>query len=255
MASATSHPIIALWVHPRSMSTAIERIMRERGDLECLHEPFMYYYYVGLGKRELPHSDLHIGRLTSFDEIIRDMRSRTKNAAVFFKDMGYYVLPEIYNHPQLASEMQHLVLIRDPRKSILSYYKLDPEVSQEEIGVESQFRLYTWLRDNGVNPRVIEAEAVQENPQAVMLSVWQHLGLDYRAEAFSWQADDVPEDWKSVSGWHQSVMASDGIRKSAEDEAAVSERFSRAAAENPRLRSLLDHHWPFYEKLRTVSRG
>ena len=56
MASETPHPIIALWVHPRSMSTAIERIMRERGDLDCLHEPFMYYYYVGLGKRELPRN-------------------------------------------------------------------------------------------------------------------------------------------------------------------------------------------------------
>ncbi|MCO5125978.1 MAG: hypothetical protein M9957_01250 [Rhodobacteraceae bacterium] len=38
------HPIIAMWSHPRSMSTAIERIMRERGDLDCLHEPFMYDY-------------------------------------------------------------------------------------------------------------------------------------------------------------------------------------------------------------------
>ncbi|MEZ5772185.1 MAG: hypothetical protein R3D61_11380 [Defluviimonas denitrificans] len=41
-----THPIIAMWSHPRSMSTAIERIMRERGDLDCLHEPFMYDYYV-----------------------------------------------------------------------------------------------------------------------------------------------------------------------------------------------------------------
>jgi hypothetical protein len=27
------HPIIALWSHPRSMSTANERLMRVRGDL------------------------------------------------------------------------------------------------------------------------------------------------------------------------------------------------------------------------------
>ncbi|MDH3659971.1 MAG: hypothetical protein OEU92_08075 [Alphaproteobacteria bacterium] len=39
-------PIIALWCHPRSMSTAIERIMRERGDCRCFHEPFLYDYYV-----------------------------------------------------------------------------------------------------------------------------------------------------------------------------------------------------------------
>ena len=39
------NPIIFLCAHPRSMSTAIERIMRERGDLDCLHEPFLHYYY------------------------------------------------------------------------------------------------------------------------------------------------------------------------------------------------------------------
>lgn len=49
------HPIIALWSHPRSMSTATERIMRERGDLRCFHEPFMYLYYVGDEIKEMPH--------------------------------------------------------------------------------------------------------------------------------------------------------------------------------------------------------
>jgi hypothetical protein len=35
------NPIIFLWAHPRSMSTAIER-----GDFDCLHEPFLRYYYL-----------------------------------------------------------------------------------------------------------------------------------------------------------------------------------------------------------------
>lgn len=46
------NPIIFLWAHPRSMSTAIERIMRERGDFDCLHEPFLHYYYL---QRYLQH--------------------------------------------------------------------------------------------------------------------------------------------------------------------------------------------------------
>jgi hypothetical protein len=40
------NPIIFLWAHPRSMSTAIERVMRERCDFDCLHEPFLRYYYL-----------------------------------------------------------------------------------------------------------------------------------------------------------------------------------------------------------------
>ena len=115
--------------------------------------------------------------------------------------------------------------------------------------------LYTWLKNEGGSPLVVEAETVQQNPEDVMSAVWEQLGLDHRADAFSWRADDVPEDWKSVSGWHQAVMASGGIRQNVEDEAVISERFEKAAADNPRLRSLLDHHWPFYENLKMISRG
>ena len=41
--------IIALWTHPRSISTAFERVMIERGDFNVLHEPFSYLYYVHEG--------------------------------------------------------------------------------------------------------------------------------------------------------------------------------------------------------------
>ena len=225
--------------------------MRERGDLDCLHEPFMYYYYVGLGKKILPHANLDIGRPTDFEDIVEDMLGRAEASAVFFKDMGYYVLPEIYEHPDLASRFTHLLLIRDPRKSILSYHKLDPDVSLEEIGLESQYHLYRWLLENGGSPLVIEAESVQRNPQAVMAAVWSQLGLDHKADAFQWQADESPEDWKSVSDWHQSVLASNSIRADLETEETISARFAEAAARTPRLQALLDHHWPFYARLKS----
>ena len=40
------HKIIPLWVHPRSLSTPMERIMMERGEFKIFHEPFAYVYYV-----------------------------------------------------------------------------------------------------------------------------------------------------------------------------------------------------------------
>jgi hypothetical protein len=251
----TSNPIIALWVHPRSMSTAIERIMRERGDLQCLHEPFMYYYYIGLGKKQLPHADLDIGRLIDFMEIIADMRQKAHAGPLFFKDMGYYVQPEIYNHPELAREIRHLVLVRDPRKSILSYHRLDPQVTREEIGIEAQWTLYQWLTEHGERPpHVIIAEQVQQDPFSVITRAWEYLGLSTIKEAFAWDAGGVPDDWQSVTGWHKDVISSHGIRPtSGEDDAAITRQFEKAVAREPRLAALLEHHWPFYEKLLAVS--
>ncbi len=38
--------IIALWAAPRSVSTAFERMMMERGDHAVVHEPFSAHYYL-----------------------------------------------------------------------------------------------------------------------------------------------------------------------------------------------------------------
>ena len=46
--------IHALWCHPRSVSTAFERIMRARGDLQVFHEPFMYHHYLTQTDRPFP---------------------------------------------------------------------------------------------------------------------------------------------------------------------------------------------------------
>ena len=50
------NPITFIWAHPRPMSTAIELVLRERGDLDCLHEPLLHYclpFYHKLRKHNL----------------------------------------------------------------------------------------------------------------------------------------------------------------------------------------------------------
>jgi hypothetical protein len=247
--SEPRHPIIALWSHPRSMSTATERIMRERGDLTCFHEPFMYYYYVHLGHRQFPHHEVDPTHPTGFREIWRMLRDAAESRPVFFKDMAYYILPEILSHPALAGGIRHAFLIRDPRRSIVSYHRLDPELSLAEIGLEAQWTLAEWVASTtGRRPPVIEAEAIQSQPHATMRALWSTLGLDERADALRWSEDSVPEDWRQVAGWHQSVSASSGIRPPDED-AAVDAAFVEAATTEPRLNDLLTHHLPFYRKL------
>ena len=41
--------------HPRSLSSEIERVMMEHGDMQIFHGPFSYMYYVVEG-----HSVLHL---------------------------------------------------------------------------------------------------------------------------------------------------------------------------------------------------
>lgn len=245
-----SHPIIALWSHPRSMSTAFERIMRSRGDLDCLHEPFMYDYYISRSTRQMPHFDAKDDHPRSY-EAIRDMiLARAETGPVFFKDMSYYVMPHILADDAFFTRVTHSFLIRDPRASILSYAKLDPEMLLDEIGLEAQWRHADAVMTRTARPPVVvKSEAVQADPHGQMQRYWAAVELASRPEALHWDGA-VPADWQQVQGWHGDVMASSTIRPiTPEQQARTGSDFAQLVAREPRFADYLAHHQPFYERL------
>lgn len=243
------HPIIAMWSHPRSMSTAIERIMRERGDLDCLHEPFMYDYYVHRQVRRMPHFDVQKDHPTSYGAIRDMILERAEKGPVFFKDMSYYVMPHLLDDSDFAGRLTNVFLVRDPIASIPSYHKLDPDLTLEEIGLEAQAVHFDALEAGGVTPPVIAAEDVRADTEGVIGALWQRIGLPHVARAFEWQRE-APKDWAQVGGWHGDVSSAKGIRPiSGEEIAAQQRKFDALAEKAPHLRGYLDHHRPFHRHL------
>jgi len=236
------------------MSTAFERIMRGRGDCDCRHEPFLYDYYVARRVRPLPHFDPDPDRPARYEEIRDDLLKAAERRPVFFKDMSYYVVPRLFDDPDFATGMVNVFLIRDPRRSILSYHRLDPGLTREEVGLEAQARHVAWLRKRaGETPLVIEAEAVQCDPAGTMCGFWARVGLPPKPEALDWTDEPVPEDWSGVAGWHAAVTESGGIRPP-ESERRTAEAFAAAAAAEPRLAELLAWHAPYYRQLQALAR-
>ncbi|SLN53008.1 hypothetical protein PEL8287_02826 [Roseovarius litorisediminis] len=247
------HKIIVLWSHPRSMSTAMERIMRERGDLWCAHEPFMYDYYVARGAGHMPKFDVQPDHPTRYEDIRDMLLQRARTGPVFFKDMAYYVVPRIFEDPDFFGRLTHSFLIRNPMASLLSYHKLDPGLTQEEVGIEAQWQLYQALVDAGQTPAVIEAEAVRADTRGMMAKFWAHIGLDWREEAFDW-AREPPKDWEQVGAWHEEVSTSSGIRAADAEEMLRKEMAFETCTETaPRLKDYLAHHLPFYQRLARVA--
>ncbi len=237
------------------MSTAIERVMRERGDFDCLHEPFLHYYYLERSERDLPHFDSERDHPTSYAETRDMILRRAETAPVFAKDMSYYVIPEILEDVDFCRRVRHCFLIRNPQRSIMSYYKLDNTVSLEEIGIEAQWRHFSGLQALGIDDAVVlEAEAVQADTVATMSNFWRALGSDFRAGALNWEQQSTPQDWQYVQGWHQSVSDSSGIRQASEqDSEKTAAEFDALCLEAPQLRQYLDHHLPFYQRMREHS--
>lgn len=247
------HKIIAMWAHPRSMSTALERVMRERGDLTCVHEPFMYYRYIGQGRGDFPGFNARAGHPFTY-EGIRDMLCEmAQDGPVFVKDMAYYIVREITADPDFLARVTHCFLIRNPMAALLSYHKLDPNFSLEDCGLEAQWRLYSAARDAGLKPLVIEAETVRADTRGAMAAWWEELGLEYREEAFNWDRK-MPQAWEHVGAWHEEASTSSGIRAADAEEMMRKElEFETLCEAHPHLRDYLEHHQPFYNRLAEVA--
>ena len=131
------HDIFFLWSHPRSVSTAMERIMHERGDMITFHEPFIYLYYVHDAKKGLLHFERDPDHPTSYEGIKGAILNAAEHKPVFVKDMCYYVADYILDDRDFLRRIKSTFLIRDPARSIASYYKLDPDL-QEAHGIAAQ---------------------------------------------------------------------------------------------------------------------
>jgi hypothetical protein len=178
------------------MSTAIERVMRERGDLDCLHEPFLHYYYLERsGGKTLPHFDSEQDHPVGYVETRDMILQRAEQAPVFAKDMSYYVVPEILQDHDFCRRVRHCFLIRNPLRSIMSYYRLDPDLALDEIGIEAQWQHLRGLQQLDIdNSVVLEAEAVRADTTGAMRLFWQSLGLDYKSEALNWKQESTPQE-------------------------------------------------------------
>jgi len=97
--------------------------MRERGDFQCLHEPFMYYYYLNQNHRDMPHFKPQPDHPVRYEEVRDMILHKAQTSPVFFKDMSYYVDSELMADMEFCESVTHCFLIRDPQAAIASYYR------------------------------------------------------------------------------------------------------------------------------------
>jgi hypothetical protein len=240
------HDIIILWSHPRSVSSAMERIMFERGDLTVFHEPFIYLYYLGDAKKVLKYFAPDPAHPTSYEDVRDMILAAGEKQPVFVKDMCYYLSDYIRGDDAFVNRVCNTFLIRDPAKSIPSYYRLDDEVTLEEIGLEAQYRHFERVAQvTGRPPLVLDADDVQANTESAMRVYCDALDLEFLPHALTWERT-VPQAWQFVAGWHGDMEKTSGI--GARESGRTKEAITLDSA--PQLRHYYEHHLPFYRALR-----
>jgi len=208
-----------LWAHPRSRSTALERMMMERGDVTVLHEPLVSL--LDDGQVSIPDGPV----LDSVAAVVGYARSLP--GTVFVKDT--------------TEGITHTFVVREPSAAIASHVAVKPDASRSDIGYEYQFLLFELARElTGRPPIVIDSDLLVRYPEEVVASYCDAIGLPYKPEAMRWQAGDRPE-WERTARWHVAAGRSSGFVTAP----------PRPVRLEGHLRDYYDFHRPFYDRMRS----
>lgn len=208
------HKIIALWAIPRSTSTAFEWMMRQRGDLDCLHEPFGEAWYQGEDPlwQRFKEGDKTTPGLT-LESVWEDIKARAKQGPVFIKDFPHYI-----NHmwdQQFLSHFTHAFLIRDPAKTISSIYNKWPDFDEGEVGFPEQRALFDLLCAlNDEVPPVIDSDDLLEKPLEMVQAFCESVDIPFMEEALSWKPGGDPSEhsWWDGGSFHHNLAKSTGLK-------------------------------------------
>lgn len=230
---------IALWATPRTISTAFDRMVRERDDHRVFTEPFSVAYYDGPEQcsTRYPVTEPE----ATFDAVLSDVVDAGHEGPVFVKDMAYHLGPRL--EPETLESFTNTFLVRDPARSLPSIARIWPDFTTDEAGYEAQREAFDMVQDlTGEVPPVIEATDLQSDPDRVVAAWCDRVGIDHRPDALSWEPG-LPEDWARWAEWFDGAASSTGFQPPAagDEEAPVPPKLAEAVAE-------ARHH---YEHLRT----
>jgi len=189
------HKIIALWAVPRSTSTAFEWMMRQRGDLHCMHEPFGEAWYQGeapLWQRYKAGEKTTPG--LTIESTWADIKALAEQGPVFIKDFPHYV-SHMWDRDFL-SHFTHAFLIRDPALTVTSMYDKWPDFDEGEEA-----------------PPVFDSSDLLENPSAMVSAFCESVGIPFIEDALHWKAGASTEQysWWDGGSFHENLKSSTGL--------------------------------------------
>ena len=233
--------ILALWATPRSTSTAFEWMMRQRGDMQCFHEPFGEWWYQGEGAR-WPRltKDSPRNLVLTFASVWKELQQAAVHSQVFIKDFPHYI-EHAWSYEFLA-HFQHSFLIRDPVKVATSMYKHWPEFHLKEIGIVEQRMLFDRVADlTGNIPPLIDSDDLLESPGAVVAAWCNGVGIPFIEAALSWEPGDRSAvSWYDGGSWHNNLRHSDGLKPQARNYIDIDQAPDR-------VKEIVDIVLPHYE--------
>ena len=198
---------LVMWAVPRTVSTAFERMMIERGDHLVLDEPWSRAYYLGPQRRS--------GRFpltfpeSTYPAVTRSILELAAERPIFVKDMAYHALPGLTD--DALDGLTHSFLIRRPAAALRSLHREWPDFTDDEAGYAAQRALFDRVcTRTGSAPAVVDSDELRADPAGVVAAWCERVGIDHRPESLTWRAG-MRAEWPLWRDWYRNASDSTGF--------------------------------------------
>ncbi|CAG8580031.1 9846_t:CDS:2 [Ambispora gerdemannii] len=248
-----SSPIpIILWCHPRSCSSVFQRAFLQRSqEFKCFQEPFRNDDALNMRFK------IYYTQKEKDNEKVSKEENNKENKPlrVFVKDMAIFIEGQYGPNSTLSKsillKVRHSFLIRDPSKSIKSFYrtifqihfqryeslkekedvekaiKLDDLRSiASSIGIKELAKFFDYVKEEfkDQTPLVVDADDLCKDPKGILGKYCELIGEVFDESMISWKPGKV-EDWHSMGIWHSDLEQSTGFDKFLSDKISYTKEF------------------------------
>ncbi len=222
---------------PRNISTALMYSFGNRIDCSIVDEPLYAHYLHHSGKDHPGRKEVMQTQDCDYNKVISEVFDKQYDTPyVFLKNMAHHI---DYMSLEFLAGMHHIFLIRDIRRLIVSFDKVYPNPTIQDIGIRREFELYEHIREQGYQYAVIDSGELLKDPNMVLTILCKRLEIPFDKDMLRWEAGPRPEDGSWARHWYSNVHQSTGFSKTV----------TRSVELPERLVPLYEEALPYYKSL------
>mmetsp|Transcript_4358 Transcript_4358/g.5371 ORF Transcript_4358/g.5371 Transcript_4358/m.5371 type:complete len:589 (+) Transcript_4358:85-1851(+) len=214
---------IILWTTPRSHSTALAYSFGNRNDTVVVDEPL---YASWLNASGAPHNGRELvlqgAKSLKQSELIDytlsgalDKPTGKEGISVrFWKHIAKHYDPSADSDDSWLwrDDVQHVFLVRDPKRVLKSWSKVEP-VTSEEIGFSTLVTMYERVKahSGSKKPLLLDSKYLSLDPEGVLEELCNSCQIPFQKEMLRWEAGPRPFDIPNATFWYENVWKSTGF--------------------------------------------
>jgi len=215
-----------MWSGPRNISTALMRSWESRSDTFVIDEPF-YAHYLSVTNVDHPGRDEIVQSGETDQSVVSKglISDIDDSCSIYFqKHMTHHMIPSVGR--DWMKDVVNCFLIRNPKDMILSYTKVNSNLSMHLLGLEEQYELFEYVtKINGRAPPVVDSKDILIDPRKTLSLLCEKVGVIFSEEMLSWSKGVRDTDGVWAKYWYDNVINSTGFNTYTEKNEVIRDEY------------------------------